>query len=389
MFGGTSGKVVLYDVATRMLHTRLGHSTRITVLTPPTPEFPYLISGDASGALRVWPLPETTVQLAATTASRLILAAPLAGHGPVIAAGYDTTIPWVARDGRAGELAAHATLHDLLAVSPARSRFAMYGTDESIEIWSFEPDAKLDVIRSRHDAVTAVAFAADGARLVVGTRDGALALWSGDAARELGSIHESVAVVRAVPYSELAVAAGASGALWLTGDGPLRALGTETDAITSLACSPDGRWLVVGTAVGTISLYELATRVRTPIVNVETWIELVGFSSDSRQIMYSTNGRLQIADLDRAPDRAPRLGAERVALPAHHATFSPDNAWLAATGDHGDLWFHRTADDHWVYFTTGIAQLSQGMFSEDGAQYVATDPSGRALVVDMHAPGLR
>ncbi|HEY0990219.1 MAG TPA: serine/threonine-protein kinase, partial [Kofleriaceae bacterium] len=136
MFGGTSGKVVFYDVVTRMLHTRLGHSTRITVLTPPTPAFPYLISGDASGALRVWPLPETTVQLAATTASRLILAAPLAGHGPVIAAGYDTTIPWVARDGRAGELAGHATLHDLLAVSPARSRFAMYGTDESIEVWS-------------------------------------------------------------------------------------------------------------------------------------------------------------------------------------------------------------------------------------------------------------
>src|SRR5262249_27859255 len=35
MFGGTSGKVVFYDVATRMLHTRLGHATRITALTPP------------------------------------------------------------------------------------------------------------------------------------------------------------------------------------------------------------------------------------------------------------------------------------------------------------------------------------------------------------------
>jgi hypothetical protein len=31
----------------------------------------------------------------------------------------------------------------------------------------------------------------------------------------------------------------------------------------------------------------------------------------------------------------------------------------------------------------------QGAFTGDGAQYVATDPSGRALVVDMHAPAFR
>ena len=387
MFGGTSGKVVFYDVATGMLHTRLGHSTRITVLTPPTPAYPYLISGDASGALRVWPLPETTVRLAATTASRLIQAAPLANQGPVIAAGYDTTIPWVARDGRSGELGPHGTLHDLIALSPARARFAMFGTDEAIELWSFEPEPRLDVIRSGHDAVTAVAFAPDGERLFIGARDGALALWSSSAARELGSFHESVALVRAVPRGDSAVIAGASGALWLAGEGPLRALGAETDGITALACSPDGHWLVVGTATGTISLYDLAARARTAIVNAETWIEFAGFSSNSEQIMFSTNGRMQIAAIDRTPDGAPRLGAtSRLALPAHFATFSPDNAWLAATGDHGDLWFHRTADDRWVYATTGIAQLSQGMFSADGAQFVATDPSGRALVVDMHAP---
>ena len=40
-------------------------------------------------------------------------AAPLANQGPLIAAGYDTTIPWVARDGRSGELATHGGLHDL------------------------------------------------------------------------------------------------------------------------------------------------------------------------------------------------------------------------------------------------------------------------------------
>jgi WD40 repeat protein len=390
MFGGTSGKVVFYDVATRMLHTRLGHATRITALTPPTSAFPYFITGDASGALRVWPLPDTAVRLAATTGSRMVRAAPLADQGPLIAAGYDTTIPWVARDGRSGELIGHGMLHDLTALSPTRARFAMYGTDDAIEVWSFEPDPKLDVFRSGHDAATAVAFAPDGERMLVGTRDGSLALWSGGTARELGSIHESVALLCPVPRGERTVIAGTSGALWLIGEGPLRSLGTETDAITALACSPDGHWLVVGTAVGAISLYDLATRARTAVVNAAAWIEFVGFSSDSRQIAFSTSGRMQIAEIGRGPDGAPQLrGPGRIALPAHYATFSPDNAWLAATGDHGDLWFHRAADDRWVYVATGIAPLLQGLFSGDGAQYVATDPSGRALVIDMHAAAFR
>jgi len=278
-----------------------------------------------------------------------------------------------------------------LALGATCPPFDLPGTDDAIEVWSFEPDPKLDVIRSGHDAVTAVAFAPDGERLVVGTRDGALALWSGGAARELGSIHESVVQLRAVPRGERTVVAGASGALWLVGDGPLRTLGAETDAITALACSPDARWLVVGTAVGTISLYDLTTRTRTPIVNAETWIEFVGFSADSRQIAFSTNGRMQIAEIDRGPSGAPRLttGPGRLALSAHYATFSPDNVWLAATGDHGDLWFHRAADDRWVYVTTGIAQLLQGLFSGDGSQFVATDPSGRGLVIDMHAAAFR
>jgi eukaryotic-like serine/threonine-protein kinase len=389
IFGGTSGKLVIYDVTTKMLHTLLGHSTRITVLSPPTPAYPYLVSGDASGALRVWPLPDTAVRLAATTASRLTQAAPLASHGPVIAVGLDPIIPWSTLDGRSGELTDHGALHDQLALSPARSRFAMYGTDDAIELWSFEPGPVRKTLHSGHDAVTAMAFASDGERFFVGTRDGSVAQWSGagETSRELGAIHNSVALMRTVPHSDRVVVASAKGTLWLTGETGLRALGVETEAITSLACSPDERWLVVGTAIGRISLHDLTTGAHHAIFNAQTWIEFVGFSSDSRQILFSTNGRMRIAEIGHDPDGEPRLVAGRGALElaAHYAVFSPDNAWLAATGDQGDLWFHRAADDRWVYLPTGIAKLSQGMFSEDGLHFVATDPSGRALLVDMHA----
>jgi WD40 repeat protein len=171
----------------------------------------------------------------------------------------------------------------------------------------------------------------------------------------------------------------------------LQPLGSETESITAVACSPDARWLVGGTAVGRVSLYDLASSAHHPLFNGQTWIEFVGFSSDSRQILFSTNGRMRIAEIERELDGEPRLvtGAGSLELSAHHATFTPDNLWLAATGDQGDLWFHRAFDDRWVYVATGIAKLSQAVFSQDGSQLVATDPSGRALVVDMRAPAFR
>ncbi|HSR98054.1 MAG TPA: WD40 repeat domain-containing serine/threonine-protein kinase, partial [Kofleriaceae bacterium] len=352
MFGGTSGKVVLYDVQTRILRTLLGHTTRITVITPATAAYPYLITGDASGEMRVWPMPVSPLRIAAVTTSRLLEAAPLPG-GPVIAVSYDTTIPWATRDGRAGLLTGHGTLHDQLARSAGRPRFALYGTDDAIELWSFEPEPVLHTVRSGHDAVSAMAYAADGERFFVGTRDGSVALWSGagDASRPLGTIHDSVALVRVVPQSGLAVIAGAKGALWLASETALQPLGSETDSITSLACSPDARWLIVGTAVGRVSLYDLASGARHRVFNGDTWIEFAGFSSDSRQILFSTNGRMRIAGIEREPDGEPRLvrGPGSLELSAHFAAFSPDNAWLAATGDQGDLWFHRASDDRWVY----------------------------------------
>jgi len=130
--------------------------------------------------------------------------------------------------------------------------------------------------------------------------------------------------MRTVPHSDRVVIAGSRGTLWLTGETGLRPIGVETEAITSLACSPDARWLVVGTAVGRIVLHDLTTGAHHAIFSAQTWIEFVGFSSDSRQILFSTNGRMHLAEIEHEPDGEPRVGAGRGAreLAAHHAAFS-------------------------------------------------------------------
>ncbi|HMG23503.1 MAG TPA: hypothetical protein VK607_19350, partial [Kofleriaceae bacterium] len=92
-------------------------------------------------------------------------------------------------------------------------------------------------------------------------------------------------------------------------------------------------------------------------------------------IAFASNGRLRVAAIDGSRDV--------IELPAHAAAFAPDGAWFAAIGDGGDVWFHRAADDHWVYLATGVVKISPAAFSDDGRYFVATDPGGRALLVDM------
>ena len=68
-----------------------------------------------------------------------------------------------------------------------------------------------------------------------------------------------------------------------------------------------------------------------------------------------------------------------------HCVFSPDSTWFAAVGEHGGIWFNRRGDRRWVYLATGTARVSFGYFSDDGDRFIATEPSGRVLLVDMRA----
>jgi WD40 repeat protein len=386
--GGTDGTLAIFDAATGAVTTRLGHAARVGALLAPSPGFPYVASGDESGNLRTWPLPAADLRVVATTASRLAHATPLAGGGPIVAVGFDDEIAWTARDGRTGALPDHSAARSLITASAARSRFALFGTDEGIEVWTFTPAAAAmwdrQTWRSRHGAVTAAAFTARD-QLIAGHRDGSLALWpagTADAPRDLGTIREPIEQVRALPGREAAVIAGASGALWLADEAGVHEIAREPEPITSIACAPDARWLAVGTGRGHVQLYDVVSHAHHTAWSAPSWIEQVVFSPDGARLAISTNGRVHLVELAGDARASRWRGLE---LEARFAAFSPDGAWLAAAGDRGELWLYRAADDRWRYLATGGAQLSQAVFSADSAQLVATDPGGRAIAIDMTA----
>ncbi|HET7503288.1 MAG TPA: WD40 repeat domain-containing serine/threonine-protein kinase [Kofleriaceae bacterium] len=395
--GSKTGKLLAYDFSTRLLSTYLGHGIRIAVLLPPAPGFPSIVSADVTGTVRTWPLPEPPARVAITTTAPMSRAVLLPGNGPLIATIEDGAIPWVRRDGTTGSLSGHNPQHFFFTMSATHPRFAMYGIDDEVELWSFEPRAQNRRLNTRH-AATAAVFTTDDAHLVVGSRDGTLTEWSldDDSHHDLGTVREPILLLRDLPNSATVVAGTASGAVWLADAAGLRQIGKEAAAIMLAARSSDARWLAVATSQGVVRLYDLVTHQASTILHTASWVDFVTFSPDNKELVIATDERMvavataaPLAPRAEAVAGEPALRWREVGLAARFGAFSPDNKWFAITCDHGDIWFYRRHDDRWLYLPTGATNVSFGRFSDDGAYFTASDASGRALLIDMHADPFR
>jgi WD40 repeat protein len=192
-----------------------------------------------------------------------------------------------------------------------------------------------------------------------------------------------------MPGTDTLVVGGASRTLWLLTETGVTRLGMEADRMTSAVCSYDSRWLAVGTVRGVVRLYNLSTRETSTILSAETWIDSMAFSRDNASLAISTKSKVIMFAMAMATDKQAleKAGASRLDfdLSARSVALSPDGTWLASTCDRGDIWFYRRRDNHWVYLSVGNAKVNFGKFSDDGAYFSASDSSGRALLIDMHA----
>jgi len=389
LVGASNGKLVAYDFTTRMLSWYLGHAMRLTALLASSAEFPYIASGDSAGTVRTWSPPQPTTRVAIQTAAPMIKAMLLPNKGPLIAVGSTNTLPWYSRNGMSGALEGHDPSRLTTAVSPRRSQVAMWGDDNQIEVWSFEPDTSNYKLELDHGAVYTAAFTSDGNRIISGSRDGTLTEWSNDGKthRDLASIHEPVHVIRSLPGSNTLVVVGASRTLWLVTATGITHLGKESARITQVACSYDSKSLAVGTDSGLVRLYDLSSGESSTILDADTWIDTLSFSPDSTSLAIATRTKIILHRSSAPPlEQSTQDGGwHEVELTSKYTAFSPDGTWFAAIADHGDIWFYRRRDNHWVYLSVGAARLGSGKFSEDGAWFSVADTSGRALLIDMRA----
>lgn len=162
----------------------------------------------------------------------------------------------------------HADQVVTLAFSPAGPVLAAADSDRDIYLWSDPLTAKVGHVLTGHaDEVRCLAFNPDGTKLASGGADRVVRVWDAATGRPIGgpsaTARHTVAAFEAGGRLLLASAGGPEFKLYdaatgaevpPSGDGPA----------SSVAASPDGRWLAVGGVDAAMRLYDLTAPGNAP-----------------------------------------------------------------------------------------------------------------------------
>jgi WD40 repeat protein len=349
-----------------------------------------VVSADTSGVLRVWPLPDAGTRAILRSPTRIIAAAFLSSEGPIIGTRASSSVALVGLDGSVKDLPGHVPTRTLSSRGP-HGRFALYGRDEFIELWSLSgaSSATMRLLKTDHDIVTAVRYL-DGGGFVSSGRDGRLVEWAanGESHRELASIHVPITMTAAIPNSDAFVLFDAKGALWRVDRESRTLMDVSPYSVTTHAWSSDGRLLAVGTSQGVIQLHDLRKPGKRTLATFPSGIVALAFSATDDQIAAIAGRSVHIIDATEPHSEgtssiATRIPWHELNLRPRGVAFSRDREWLALNCEDGMVWFYNIETRRWATLALSNANVLLGEFSDDSRRFLTTDSTGQATLVDM------
>ena len=357
-FGSSDNGLRVVDLPSRRLVALLPHPGPVTAAT--FLDDATLVSGEADGVARVWPVPGPGMGGFADS----VFALDWSADGRVLAVGpgsADGTVSLWRVDGTSAtplgppipNPAGEPAFSGSATLTPDGATLAVGRTDGSVRIWDVStperPVAVEPPLTGSTGLVEQLTTSPDGATLAVSSDDGTVRLWDlrqPTAPRPLRTLTGPANYVFAAAFSpDGRILAGASadrrGYLWdlgRPGDAPTAVLDGATSYAYSPAFSPDGATLAIGSADKTVRLWDvrrpdLPVPLGAPLHGPTNYVYTVAFGPDGKQLAAaSTDGTAWLWDV--STPSAPRDPISLVASadPLFTVAFSPDGATLAAGG---------------------------------------------------------
>jgi RNA polymerase sigma factor (sigma-70 family) len=345
-----------------------------------------LATGGDDGIIRLWDLATGAAlrQIDATGAVIHGFAVALSPDGKTLAApsrprgaqGAEQIILW---DAATGKEIRHMdgspqAAWSRLAFSPDGKTLAAGEWDGGkVHVWDAATGKEIKAWAAHTGTVTAVAFSADGKRLVTGGADKAVILWdavTGTKVRSFDGHTDRPLCVTLSPDGTLLAtgAADATARLWDAANGKeLHVLKAHKYGVGAVAFSPDGKLLLTGGHDGKIDLWEAATgKAVKDLPGRQSGITGLFFTPDSKRIVSgSYDNTIRVRDA--------ATGKEVHAFAGHQGrvagvAYSPDGKLLATASADGTirLW-------------SGTKEVRRLTVAGTGGAAVAFAPDGKAL----------
>lgn len=303
--GGDDGAVILWETGSgEILRRFAGHAARVRAVAF-SPDGTLAVSASDDETAIIWNVSSGEALFTLVSDAGFMHTATFTPDGLYVITGAERSavVRWdVATGVEVMRYVGHAGRINWLAISPDGASLATAaGTDNAVFTWNIETGELLRRFIGHADQPYGVTWSPDGKRILSGSQDGSVRLW--DAASGAQSLRllghaggiESVAFV---PDGYHVVSGGQDGTIryWDLNNGAeiLRAT-DHARPIYDVAVSPDGALGASGSWDNTIMLHDLATGrlVRTLGVVNNTdatlghtnWITSVAFSPDGRYLL--------------------------------------------------------------------------------------------------------
>ncbi len=394
--GSIDKTIKLWDVATgKDIATFAGHTDHVESVAF-SPDGTKLVSGSSDTTVKLWNV--TTGKNIATLTDHpdRVSSVAFSPDGTKFASGADNGTVRLC-DADTGHLitmirAPRGGLYKSVAFSPDGALLAHTRENlGAVDLWDVSAGKVVGTITGHHARVFSLAFSPHGTKLAATVGHDEIKLWDVSTGKTLDTPTRNADWTRSDRYSK-------DGSILATVLYPTRIIltnvstgedicilaGGHTDAINSVAFSPDGTRLVSGSSDNTVKLWDVSTETSIAAFEHSDSVFSVAFSPDGMTLASASQDNTVILwDISTETNVAILEHGDWV----HAVAFSPDGKPLASGADYGTvkLWEMPTGKNIATLMTGHRAWVSVLAFSPDGTKLASASGMGEVLLWNLES----
>jgi len=385
---GGNGVLAMLDRSTDLITYYRGQEFRLTTLVAPTLDYRYVLSGDVRGGIRAWPLQTRFARVVANLHQRFVATFFNRQTGSIVAPAYRKPSLVMFSPTGTGEIQniePHLATAAIIRQAQNGERFATYGLDNLVELWSSATMTRSTVFDTHHGAVWQVALEAGTDEIFTSGEDGNLVRWTpAGKSHVVAQFGQPVIEFALASTTRIAVVGTGDGALWrVAEDGRVTSLRVGRAKPLTMRTLPDGISICVGYANGEVVIVDTRSGLQARLLQAADAIQDIVITPDGRAIAVAANdGTVRIGS--RRGDSWLAAGATWVSLSARarRLAITSDGLLVAICTD-GSIWLYSVDRGAWLYVPTGTSDLSLVMVASDGKTGVTFDADGRIILMDL------